>query len=103
MKPSVSYVREKFAAAVEALATGADPLPQRLLGACQSFATLDGPVFPTAEMNAKWKFIHDRLVENEDTGQGRIQATLDAMSADRAAEIARDIVDLEFQVRAHRP
>ena len=101
MKPSTSYVREKMSAACAALATGIDPLPQRLLGACQSFATLHGDVFPTAEMNEKWARIVEQLTSSDDAGQGRIQATLDNLAVDIAVQIAADIVDLEYEVRSH--
>ena len=90
------YVREKLADAVHALATGTEPLRQRLFSAALATSTLQPRDFADEQSRAAFGAIREMLTRHEaHANEGRIGATLTQLSDDEARSVARRILELE--------
>jgi hypothetical protein len=94
------YVREKLAQAVDALATGAGPLRQRLFLAALATSTLQPRDFADDESRTGFGAIREMLTRHEAVAdEGRVGATLARMSDDEARALARRILELDAECR----
>lgn len=101
----VYYAKEKLAKAVYCLATGSEDIKKRLWYAYLSFHTLTEDHFPD-DMKNRWKELSESLKSEEPTlnkeGEpikGRVENTIDKLTIEKCCDIAKQIVDLNFEIR----
>jgi hypothetical protein len=99
MSGDLGYAHERFSVGVLILATHAGRIQERLIEAWTSQITYGatlmdgtGPKFPD-DLSAEVAALGTRM-----TSEGSVQATVDAMTADDASEIARQIVHLDYAI-----
>lgn len=97
----LSYAHEKLATGVSMLAIGSGRIHQRLIDAFTR-AVMHAPMEgEPAELSAKIRDLHeDMTCEPAVADEGTIIATVRTMTEDQACEMARRIVELDFEVRA---
>lgn len=99
---SASYAREKLGAAVHALAVGTGSIQKRLLDAFINMSALSERDFDGVRLE-EWRSIYARATAREPVAdEGRYQASLFAMCDDEAAQLARDICELEAMMDLER-
>lgn len=96
---SVSYLSEKLGSAVNAMATSAAPIHKRLEFACIGSHTISDERswegFKDRELAARWFAWWERMTAVEAQGdEGRIMATINAMSDREAEEAAEELFDI---------
>ena len=89
---SVQHCAERVLQAARELATGLAPLPERIEGAAEILAPLMSTDFPPDLR------INFARISEATTAAGSIEATVYAMSAESAREIADNIWDLAAEV-----
>jgi hypothetical protein len=99
--PSEDYVREKLAAAVDALATSPAPLHERLVYAYRAgLMTLQPDDFVDAQSRAAFGAIMETLTAHQPTAdEGSVRATAATMGDDQASALANQIVELDGHYR----
>ena len=103
MHITLLYAWEELHLAVVALAALRDPLKERLsLAYSNNLAVLEPEDVPDV-IKAKFKAVHDKITEVEAIGgEGRIRASVAAMSDEDASHLAEDIVSMYGDItRAH--
>ena len=92
------YAKEKFIEAVSVLATHPGPIKERLYHAFLRFHTI-GMDMPEP-FTSEYEWIVKELTNIPGTGdEGAVMETPSAMTEEHAVEIARRIVELEYELR----
>lgn len=93
---SPDYVWEKTNSAVDSLATSAQPIQQRLVGAAMALTLLSPEDFDTEALRMRWSSIMESLTALDALAgdEGSFEATIGRMSDDQATSIANDIATL---------
>lgn len=90
-----SYVRRKFAEAVEVLATSDEPLKKRIEYAVSSIFALDEGAFKDDELRKQYLRLKKLLTSAPDErNEGTIPATLRVMTPEQAGEVAELFVQI---------
>jgi hypothetical protein len=96
----IEYAREKMDQLISILATGVDPLPDRLEGV---HLPLSGAIhdakhlgYPPADVLERLQGVKARLTSVKGGDEGHVVATLKVMTPDEARDIAQELVDLSF-------
>ncbi len=101
------YPLEKFNQAVRDLAISADSLPERLFSAFLTFHPVQEEQLPTPELRKSYARLVQEMTKYKASGdEGDVQATLKRLSPDELQDLARQILDIRFQLEAdwhHRP
>jgi hypothetical protein len=102
MDHRLGYAREKLGVAVDALATSAKPIQDRLHLAYMSFHPLQERDFADPEMRASYAEIMRSLtiVKDGPESEGYVRNTLNVMSDEEAERVAELIVELNAAVRS---
>lgn len=97
---NLSHAREKFSAAVDALATHPGSIKERLISAYAGsvLSVRDYPGGVPAGFAQRLNELHARMTAVP--GDGSIAATVNAMPDDEAVECAKEIVAITWQLRA---
>lgn len=97
MGPDISYLYEKMIVTVHHLATGKERIKERLKAVCfEPFHGLDR-FFPDDLVDEKSKY---ERIDAELKRDGTYSETIDEMTEDEAADIARRILDLASKIEA---
>ena len=96
---SEGYVREKLWQAVDCLATSAEPIQRRLVGAGHYLVRLKPSHFPDDEGRVVFSAIMDSLTTTGDRGRGSLEDTTSRMSDDQAQAAAQQIFSLATRYR----
>lgn len=99
----LEYAQEKMDQLLGSLAANPDPLPERLetvylplMGAVDDATSLH---YLPPDILSRMRAVQERLTAVEaHGGEGRLRATLDAMSVDEAWQIAKELVALRHEV-----
>ena len=91
-----SYAHGNYCSAVEHLATGADRIQERLLGAFLQYLHAIQPNNVPDELLSDYQFVTDTLTSKPGRNkfEGAIHVTLASMGDETAMEVARRIVSL---------
>lgn len=101
---SINYVWEKFYVAVQALAGGQGNIKERLLDAYISALIRLKPDDLPKEMQQEFSMLQEELTKAEPIGnEGKLRATINSISSDRAAEIAEKIVGMYDKIAKRNP
>ena len=100
MNHELNYANEKLYNAVDCL-VGAGNIHDRLHSAYMSFHPLQERDFKDPGMLSKWQSIMARLtaVKTGDPKEGFVKNTLNQMPTPDAVKLARDIVELAYEVK----
>ena len=105
MHNELPYAAEKFSQAVDRLATGSEPLDERLLKALEAIGPLgmESTGTVTAPVPADLaEDIHDFLDRMSSTkaegGEGSYTATIRGLPPPQLSEAAREILDIEYRL-----
>lgn len=94
MQSVEKYAEEKFCVSVDAMATSARGIRDRLHGAFLSFAPIRADEFEDEELRNRFAAIHDAMTKVDAVaGEGSVRATLNAATDDECERIAKMIVE----------
>ena len=99
MDTSLDYACEKFGDGVNTLAVGIGPIKERLVDAyTNSVMRASAPVLGVdPELDARIGQLHERMTARDEVGgEGKVLASVNAMTDRDAAECAQEIFDIDY-------